>query len=87
MLCDLTEYYLQIQKWSYKGRGVVAETICANMVERETFQPVETKAVLQQAKAAAMCMSPHAETHPPPSIPHFASAKPSLQNRLCELKI
>ena len=66
---------------------MVAEHICANMLEREMFQPVETKAVLQQTKAAAMCTTPHAETRLPPPIPHFASAKPSLQNRLCELKI
>ena len=30
--------------------------------------PVPTKAFLWPAKAAAMCMAPHAETHPPPTF-------------------
>ena len=32
-------------------------------------KPVLTKALLQPAKAAAMCMAPRAETRPPPPIP------------------
>ena len=31
-------------------------------------QPVQTKSVLQPAKAYTMCMAPHAETRPPPPI-------------------
>ena len=34
-------------------------------------KPVPTKAFLQPAKAAAMCMAPRAETHTPPPIPPF----------------
>ena len=38
-------------------------------------KPVLTKAFLQPAKAAAMCMAPHAETWPPPPIPLFLLAQ------------
>ena len=34
-------------------------------------KPVPTKAFLQPAKAAAMCMALRAETHSPPPIPPF----------------
>ena len=34
-------------------------------------KPVPTKALLQPAKAAAMCTASRAETHPPPPIPPF----------------
>ena len=36
---------------------------------------VLTKAFLWPAKAAAMCMAPHAETRPPPPIPPFLQAQ------------
>ena len=42
---------------------------------REMPNPVPTKAFLQLAKAAAVCMAPHAETRPPPPIPPFLLAK------------
>ena len=34
--------------------------------EREMLKPVPTRALLQPAKAAAMCTAPRAETRPPP---------------------
>ena len=34
-------------------------------------QPVPTKAIVQPAKAAAMCMATSAETRPTPPIPPF----------------
>ena len=38
---------------------------------REMPKPVPSKAFLQPAKAAAMCMTPHAEIRPPPPITPF----------------
>ena len=38
---------------------------------REMAKPVPTKAFLQPAKAAGMCMAPCGETHSPPPIPPF----------------
>ena len=38
-------------------------------------QPVPTKAFLQPAKAAAMCMALSTETRPPPPIPPFLLAQ------------
>ena len=57
----LAENCLQYQKWSTLGRGV----FCANKARISA-----AKAVLLQAKAAAMRMEPHAE------ISLFVSAKP-----------
>ena len=45
-------------------------------------KPVATKAFPVSAKAAAMCMAPHAETHPPPPIPPFLLAKNLSSKRI-----
>ena len=42
-------------------------------------QQVPSKALLQLAKAAAMCMAPHAERRPPLPIPPLVSAKPTFK--------
>ena len=49
--------------------------ICAHKV-RNMVQPVPTKAVLQTAKAVAMCTACFEYACPPPPIHFFASAKP-----------
>ena len=48
-------------------------------------QPVPTKAFLQQAKAAAMCMASRTKTHQPPPMPPFLLAQTYLQNELRQL--
>ena len=45
-------------------------------------KPVPTKAFLQPAKAAAMCMAPRAETRPPPPIPPFLLAQNLSSKRI-----
>ena len=61
----LTENCQQIWKWCpYGGRGVV---LCPFVLIRwEMAQPVPTKAVLQAAKAAAMCTACLKYARPPP---------------------
>ena len=49
---------------------------------REMAKPVPTKAFLQPAKAAAMCMAPHAETCPLPPIPPFLLAQNLSSKRI-----
>ena len=50
--------------------------------KREMAQPVPTKAFLQPAKAAAMCMAPRAETRPPLPIPPFLLAQNLSSKRI-----
>ena len=45
-------------------------------------KPMQTKAFLQPAKAAAMCMAPRAETRPPPPIPPFLLAQDLSSKRI-----
>ena len=45
-------------------------------------QPVPTKAFLQRAKAAAMCMAPRAEIRPPPPILPFLLAQNLSSKRI-----
>ena len=67
-----------------KGRGVVSLLVCANRL-RNGLVPVLTKAILQLAKAAAMCTAGHYHASPhPPSHP-FCYCKTYLQNGLCQL--
>ena len=46
------------------------------------LRPVPTRAFLQPAKAAAMCMAPCAETRPSPPIPPFLVAQNLSSERI-----
>ena len=58
---------LQCQKWSlYKSRGAFLHPFM--LKRREMAQLLPTKAFLQPAKTAAMCMASPDYAHPPPPI-------------------
>ena len=63
----LPEKCLQCQKWSlYKSRGAFLHPFM--LKRREMAQLLPTKAFLQPAKTAAMCMASPVYAHPPPPI-------------------
>ena len=62
-MCGLsqTPTYIQAQLFSHHSLGRYGFSVLSS-----SLQSLTTKAILQPAKATAMCKVPHAETRPPP---------------------